>query len=1057
MRVSGVLILSWGATLVLAQGQPVATTITLTASPNPSVLSQPVTLTATVTPPPAAGSVTFYDGATAILGVSAVTGGKATLVTSLLGPGARSLQARYSGGANTGPSTSTTVPQTVRALPGRIFNYVAESGHTVTRPLFVAVADFNRDGHLDLAVATYDFFYGGSVSLFMGDGAGNFKPGGSAFATLRSSNYVRSILVGDFNRDGNPDLIVESVLESSETVDVLLGDGRGNFQPDQRIASSRDLNPLGIAVGDFDRDGNSDLAIAYAGSDDIAVFLGDGQGGFAELLPRLTVNPGFKPCAVAVGDFNGDSAPDLAVASCQNDRVLVWLGNGKGSFVAGQEFGGSSGHVFQDVPDSLTVGDFNGDGSPDLALWSDKSESVFFGNGTGNFTEAPGRLGSDVGGLKGVVGDFNGDGKLDVANATVAGDSVRLTAFLGDGAGEFTPIEGEGRTYSSSAFGFLPTSLALGDFNEDGRLDIVAAIPGGSLGEVALFLATDGPLIAPSTQGTFVVGGQSAYSLAIRNPVSLPIQGEVKVSQAFPAGLTPQKATGNGWGCLIGDQVVTCTRSDALPGLGEYPAIIVVVGIGGTACPSATTSAEVRVAGTRTDFVSIGSVLSGCLTVVQQTPGLVVNRNSTVTLTVSAASGAVSRYPLVGVAGFLPDGLGIQEVRGDGWSCFHSVSRDWNCYRSDDSLKGTYPEITIKVEVGVSACPTAFSYASVRLGNQIQDNHSLAVDLFGCLQVEPLTDMGNLSVQPSDSPRPLNVSSNDRHALSLQVLDRNKALVQVGRLNPNERGVLDVPVSVRCYGTNSTDLTVTASADSAEIGMVAAYPVQITAFGEPDVVSFPLQDHSMLAPDVSQALSALKITPSQQSSCAPPNLAMSFLPKAADGTSYDFEFDPATGSLKSGTVAGTILMKAQVNGADITPHNSSASIQLQVPSLTGVIQTLSIDARTGSTFQVGVTGYSTPRETGPAATTEVCFAFLPAAGASLPTSTPFCALKQDIAIWYERPLSYPTGSRFKGSVTVSFTGDVKAIGQIKAWIKNKEGDGTPSCIDFQSGANQPCK
>ena len=321
---------------------------------------------------------------------------------------------------------------------------------------------------------------GGTVTLFMGDGAGNFKPSGSPFATGAGSrsNGGRAILVNDFNGDGKPDLVVASAeyVPFSGIVNVLLNDGQGNFQPPRRITSS-ELNPVGIAVGDFDRDGNPDLAIANFGMDDIAVLLGDGQGGFAE-LPRLPLNPGFSPCAIAVGDFNGDSAPDLAVASCQNDQVVVWLGNGSGHFDAGQPFAGSLGHFYFGVPDFIAVADFNGDGNLDLALSAGRIESFFFGNGTGNFTEGPSGLVLDILGLDGVVGDFNGDGKLDVANVTRDQNNLLglVTVFLGDGAGGLTPIAEDDRTGSLTVDDatITITSLAVGDFNEDGRLDIVA-------------------------------------------------------------------------------------------------------------------------------------------------------------------------------------------------------------------------------------------------------------------------------------------------------------------------------------------------------------------------------------------------------------------------------------------------------------------------------------------------------------------------------------------------------------------------------------------------------
>jgi len=185
---------------------------------------------------------------------------------------------------------------------------------------------------------------------------------------------------------------------------------------------------------------------------------------------------------------------------------------------------------------------------------------------------------------------------------------------------------------------------------------------------------------------------------------------------------------------------------------------------------------------------------------------------------------------------------------------------------------------------------------------------------------------------------------------------------------------------------------------------------------------------------------------------------MSFSPLAPDGTTYDVSFDPAKSMLQTGTVAGQITLKAQVAGKDIATVNGSGSVTLQVRGQAGVIDKVSIVNRTASTFEVAITGFSTPRGTGDlmTATTEVCFAFSSAKGATVDISSQICALRQDIEIWYERPVSYPYGSKFSGSVIVSFSGDAKAIGVVKTWVKNKEGDSAPYCVDFQSGHQQDC-
>ena len=533
----------------------------------------------------------------------------------------------------------------------------------------------------------------------------------------------------------------------------------------------------------------------------------------------------------------------------------------------------------------------------------------------------------------------------------------------------------------------------------------------------------------------------------------------MKVSQTFQAGLTPQTAIGNGWTCRIAGQLVACTRTDILPGLSDYPAIAVAVGIGGGACQFDATSAEVTLAGARTDFTSIKTALSGCLTVTQAARTLIVNSDSTVTLTVSAAKG-VPLQGSVDVNVFLPAGItSDRQLPYDptnGWFCLPTGSQIVHCLRSDSVAGPSYQPLTIPVRVALDACPNAVMTANVVLGGSPQGSAAFPLDLFGCLRFESRLDLGNVPVK-TRAYAGLLIASFDQHDIAIQALDRDQVVFTISGLTFGVSTGLSLPVVPQCYGPNSNDFRVIASGKGGE---VAVFDFSTTAFGVPDLLSFALQDGTVLSagkilgPDHSQTLVApLPELPS----CPTPTLVMNFLPRAADGTNFDASFNPASGSLYSGTVAGTIELKAQLNGADIQPIAGPASVQLVVPSTTGVIQNLSIDSRTGSAFLIGVSGYSTPRETGPAATTEVCFVFSPASGANLPMNKPFCALKQDIAIWYERPASYPTGSKFKASATVSFNGDVKAIGQIKAWIRNKEGDGIPSCIDFQSGASQPCR
>ena len=195
---------------------------------------------------------------------------------------------------------------------------------------------------------------------------------------------------------------------------MLLGNGDGSFQGVKSLAAGP--NPRSVAVGDFNGDGVPDLAVPYTdwgpGTSGVSVLLGNGDGTFQ--TPR-TFAVADGPWSVAVGDFNGDRVADLAVAT--GNGISVLLGAGDGTFQAARNFG-ARGLV-------LAVGDFDGDGVPDLALAGVQGVEVLLGNGDGTF-RAPRTFGVGASPSSVAAGDFNGDGKLDLATANYIGSDVSV-------------------------------------------------------------------------------------------------------------------------------------------------------------------------------------------------------------------------------------------------------------------------------------------------------------------------------------------------------------------------------------------------------------------------------------------------------------------------------------------------------------------------------------------------------------------------------------------------------------------------------------------------------
>ena len=339
-----------------------------------------------------------------------------------------------------------------------------------SHPHSVAVGDFNNDGNLDLAIANAGT---NNVAVLLGNGTGGFTPASGSPFTV-GSNPV-SVAVGDFNGDGKLDLAVANL--SGSNVTVLLGNGAGGFSAAYGSPFSTGGNPAFVAVGDFNGDGKLDLAIANSGSGTVTVLLGDGMGGFTA-APGSPFTAGSNPVSLAVGDFNGDGRPDLAIANAGSGNVTVLLGKATGGFstATGSPFTVGS------APYSVAVGDFNGDGNLDLAVANLNSGNVtlLLGNGAGRFTAASGSpFTAGLGPYSVAVGDFNGDGDLDLAIAN--SNSSNATVLLGDGFGGFTAASG-----SPFAVGSVPYSVAAGDFNKDGRLDL--AVTSYSTNSVAVLL-----------------------------------------------------------------------------------------------------------------------------------------------------------------------------------------------------------------------------------------------------------------------------------------------------------------------------------------------------------------------------------------------------------------------------------------------------------------------------------------------------------------------------------------------------------------------------------------
>jgi hypothetical protein len=353
------------------------------------------------------------------------------------------------------------------------FSPAAGSPLSIELANYVVVGDFRGQGRPDLAIAQN----GNGVYVYLANGDGTFTQASGSPVIVPRAPYdnepnplMNFLATGDFNNSGKLGLAVANFQE--ENVPILLGNGDGTFTIPNSFVYSGGNYTVSIAVGDFLGNGNLDLAVANSPSGiPIDIILGCGNGAFNQgpLSANNNLTSAYMP---AVGDFNGDGKLDLAVTgggytNTPVNAVTILLGNGNGSFSLAQNSTFATGSD----PWAIVAADFNGDGKLDLAVANIQGASltILLGNGDGTFTPAAGSpIAVGSGPYTVAVGDLNSDGKMDLVVAN-QNDST-LTILLGNGDGTFTPASG-----SPIALGAVPNSVAVGDFNSSGRLGIAIA------------------------------------------------------------------------------------------------------------------------------------------------------------------------------------------------------------------------------------------------------------------------------------------------------------------------------------------------------------------------------------------------------------------------------------------------------------------------------------------------------------------------------------------------------------------------------------------------------
>jgi hypothetical protein len=334
------------------------------------------------------------------------------------------------------------------------FNFETSAISGFNTPYHIITADFNNDTKPDLAVTNW---LGNQLIILLGDGQGHY----SVVSTLATGVHPNFIAAGDFDNNGTTDLAITngSVLRD---LTLFFNDGTGTSWTTTTLSTEGDADLVAVVAANFSpsTDSNIDLLILKdsGAADFYEVWQGNGAGAFTEISSG---NTGSLPIFAAAGDFNGNGNVDIAIVNYYGDTPTILLGNGDGTF---SEAPGSLVTLTQ--PRAIAVGHLNGDAYIDLAVTNlgDNTVSILLGNGDGTFSAAANVASS--GGVAGIViSDFDGDGKNDIAVAKFNANIVSI--YRGNGNGSFDP------TSTDFSTGTGPSFIVSGDLDKDGKPDLV--------------------------------------------------------------------------------------------------------------------------------------------------------------------------------------------------------------------------------------------------------------------------------------------------------------------------------------------------------------------------------------------------------------------------------------------------------------------------------------------------------------------------------------------------------------------------------------------------------
>jgi hypothetical protein len=317
-------------------------------------------------------------------------------------------------------------------------------------------ADLNGDGFQDLAISCHG---ANLLSIRLNNGNGTF----ASNTDYETGNYPTVPCAADLDGDSDIDLAVPNWNQNGQsTVGIYLNNGDGSFA--QGVFYPIGNGTMGVAYGDFDGDGDNDIASCDAHSDNISILMNNGDGTFA---PSVAYPAGDGPSSICIAYINNDLFPDIVTANSWSNDIAVCLNNGDGTFLPAISF------LAGDKPGYIASADLNGDGKSDLVVCNQISDniSILLNDGTGNF---PIHTEYSVGGAPGscLIARLGVDNDLDIAvGVTWLNDNVNVSEIeiyenIGDGT--FWPKQ----TFAGSN---LPHHINGADFDNDLDIDLVCS------------------------------------------------------------------------------------------------------------------------------------------------------------------------------------------------------------------------------------------------------------------------------------------------------------------------------------------------------------------------------------------------------------------------------------------------------------------------------------------------------------------------------------------------------------------------------------------------------